>query len=84
MKTKILAAGFIITGLIIGCKKEVIEPTDGTKCNCGIITTDNEKDLSVTIKNSCSGNKKKFELEIDDWVNAHPDSVYCITNVNNW
>ena len=85
---KILAIGFIIAGVVISCKKEEITPTKpiaiGLKCNCGLVVSDNVEDYSVVIRNSCSGNQKKFTLQPSDWMNAYVGSDYCITNVNNW
>lgn len=82
MKKTILAAGFLIVGTIIGCQKEEIKPNE--VCNCGLVLSDNVQDYSVVIRNSCSGNEKKFYLTEGDWMNAHPGSDYCITNVKNW
>ena len=84
MKKKILAAGFIITGLIIGCQKEVIEPTNQDPCNCGRILSDDVKDLSVVIRNSCTGNNKKFILYEGDWINSFVGSDMCITGAKKW
>lgn len=70
---------FALLGIaLIGCEKI------DTDCNCGMVTNDNVQDYSVEIRNSCSGNVKKFYLTQGDWMNAHPGSNYCITNVKNW
>ena len=53
-------------------------------CNCGLITSDDVTDYSVTIRNECSNNSKKFFLTEGDWMNAHPGDNYCITNVVSW
>jgi hypothetical protein len=79
---KIIAIGFIIAGSIVSCKKEEIKPNK--VCNCGLVVSDNVEDYSVVIRNSCSGNEKKFTLQPGDWMNAYVGSDYCITNVNNW
>jgi hypothetical protein len=79
---KIIAIGFIIAGVIVSCKKENITPNKF--CNCGLVVSDNVEDYSVVIRNSCSGNEKKFTLQPGDWMNAYVGSDYCITNVNNW
>jgi hypothetical protein len=85
MKKKILTVGFIITGLIVSCQKEEFNPNNSDKvCNCGLVVSDNVQDYSVVIRNSCSGNEKRFYLQEGDWMNAHPGSDYCITNVKNW
>ena len=69
----------LIVGVILGtisCTKK--------NCNCGVIQSDNAVDYSVVIKNSCSGNNKKFYLTQSDWMNAYVGSDYCITNVDSW
>jgi len=82
MKKKIIAIGFVIVGTIIGCNKEEIKPNK--VCNCGLVVSDNVQDYSVVIRNSCSGNEKRFYLQSGDWMNAHPGTDYCITNEKNW
>ena len=79
---KIIAIGFIIAGSIVSCQKEEITPNK--VCNCGLVVSDNVEDYSVVIRNSCSGNQKKFILQPGDWMNAYVGSDYCITNINNW
>jgi hypothetical protein len=54
------------------------------QCNCGLITSDRVSDYSIVIRNSCSGNEKRFTLAPGDWVNAHVGSDYCITNSGRW
>jgi hypothetical protein len=72
----------IIALIALGCSKEVIKPNK--ECNCGLVVSDNVQDYSVVIRNSCSGNEKRFYLQEGDWMNAHPGDDYCITNVSNW
>ena len=68
--------------IALSCSKEdIIEPQE---CNCGLITSDNVQDYSVTIRNDCSGNLKTFTLTQGDWINAHVGSNYCIYNITNW
>ena len=67
---------------VFSCKKDEIKPQE--VCNCGLVQSDDVSDYSVVIKNSCSGNNKKFYLQEGDWMNAHVGSNYCITNVTNW
>ena len=74
---KIIAIATILI-LINSCKK-----SDDT-CNCGLITDDDVNDYSVTIRNSCTSNTKKFYLTRGDWVNAFVGSNYCITNSGKW
>jgi len=81
---RIIAIGFIIAGSIVSCKKEVIEPTNQDTCNCGRILSDDVKDLSVVIRNSCTGNNKKFILYEGDWINSFVGSDMCITGAKKW
>jgi len=82
MKTKLL---ILISLIALSCKKDEIKPNKPQEiCNCGLVVSDNVQDYSVVIRNSCSGNEKRFYLQEGDWMNAHPGSDYCITNVNNW
>jgi hypothetical protein len=82
MKTKLL---IFISLIALSCKKDEIKPNKPQEiCNCGLVVSDNVQDYSVVIRNSCSGNEKRFYLQQGDWMNAHPGSDYCITNVNNW
>jgi hypothetical protein len=74
----------LLITLFVGCKKEEIKPKVEEVCNCGLVQSDDVNDYSVVIKNSCSGNNKKFFLSEGDWMNAHPGTTYCITNVKNW
>jgi hypothetical protein len=69
--------GLAISTIMASCKKEEV-------CNCGLIVDDNASDYSVTIRNSCSGNERKFILTPGDWMNAFVGSDYCITNVTSW
>ena len=79
MKTKLL---ILISLIALSCKKDEIKQKE--VCNCGLVVSDNVQDYSVVIRNSCSGNEKKFILKEGDWMNAHPGSDYCITNITNW
>jgi len=78
-----------LTMIFASCKKEENTPqpvanTVSTSCNCGLIVSDEVSDYSITIRNSCSGNTKKFRLTEGDWMNAHVGTNYCITNTTNW
>ena len=75
MKKVILA---IMLFSFASCKKET------PQCNCGTILSDNVSDYSVVIRNKCSGNEKKFNLNPEDWTTAYVGSEFCITNVQNW
>ena len=74
----------LLLALFVSCKKEEIKPKVEEVCNCGLVQSDDVNDYSVVIKNSCSGNNKKFYLHQGDWMNAYVGSNYCITNVKNW
>ena len=80
MKKMILSIAVI---LLLSCEKDNSQPIQ-EECNCGLVVSDNVSDYSVVIRNSCSGNEKKFYLQEGDWMNAHPGSDYCITNVTSW
>jgi hypothetical protein len=80
MKKTIILVAIIILG--ISCNKNNPQPTK--VCNCGLVESDDVTDYSVVIKNSCSGNNKKFYLQEGDWMNAYVGSNYCITNVTSW
>jgi len=88
MKKTILT--IVTAALLISCSKEKDTPAPApvsqpsSSCNCGLILSDNVQDYSITIRNSCSGNSKKFILQEGDWMNAHVGSNYCITNVTSW
>ena len=75
---KVMVLAVIILGLM-SCKKEEIEI-----CNCGKVISDDVSNYSVDIRNSCSGNTKKFYLAEGDWMTAYVGSDYCITNETSW
>ena len=70
---------FITALIITSCSKENSSPN-----NCGLVVSDNVHDYSVVIRNSETGNEKKFYLQEGDWMNAHPGTTYCITNSKGW
>ena len=84
MKKLVLVLGLVAS--TISCKKEIVTPNNAQNqvCNCGLIVSDDVSDYSVTIRNSCSGNLKKFYLLEGDWIHAHPGNDYCISNVTSW
>lgn len=65
---------------MFSCESEFING----ECNCGLVTSDRISDYSVVIRNNCTDNSKRFYLSEGDWMNAHPGSDYCITNVDKW
>jgi hypothetical protein len=82
MKTIFKISIIILVMTLASCKKE--ETATPKKCNCGLVVSDDASDYSVVIRNSCSGNEKKFILAPGDWFNAYVGEDYCITNINNW
>jgi len=70
----ILASAFLFS-----CTKE-----QAKECNCGLVVSDDVTDYSVVIRNSCSGNERRFVLEPGDWINAGVGENYCIYNVTSW
>ena len=80
---KILLLLVSLAVVMFSCQKELVTPNNEV-CNCGLIVSDDVSDYSVTIRNSCSGNLKKFYLLEGDWFHAHPGSDYCISNVTSW
>ncbi len=66
----------LVSFSLLACSKE--------DCNCGRILSDRASDYSIVIRNSCSGNEKRFYLNQGDWMNAHPGSDYCITDTTEW
>ena len=75
---KKLALIILVAISIVSCKKE------SQTCNCGLVINDDVTDYSVTIRNSCSGNERRFVLEPGDWINAGVGENYCIYNVTSW
>lgn len=78
-----LVLGLGVLTILSSCRKEPLITNNGI-CNCGLVVSDNAYNNSVVIRNSCSGNKKRFYLETGDWMNAYVGSDYCITNISNW
>jgi hypothetical protein len=78
---KKLTLGVLVLITVSCSKEEAVEPQE---CNCGLITSDNAQDYSVTIRNNCSNNSKTFVLTPGDWMNAHVGENYCIYNITSW
>lgn len=84
---KLLLITIVLTAL--SCSKEEELPTPSTdqvstSCNCGLIVSDEVSDYSIQIRNSCSGNVKKFVLYEADWMNAYVGTDFCISNTSGW
>ena len=75
---QLMMMALMMCSVLTSCSKE------DEFCNCGTITDDDVTDYSVTIRNDCSNNSKKFYLTPGDWMNAHPGNNYCISNVTSW
>jgi hypothetical protein len=53
-------------------------------CKCGIITDDaieNVDDFTLTIKNDCSGNSKKFYVTLNTWMDGVVGNKFCMTEI---
>jgi len=53
-------------------------------CKCGIITDDaieNVDDFTLTIKNDCSGNSKKFYVTLNTWMDGVVGDKFCMTEI---
>jgi len=64
---------------LFGCTKE-------KNCNCGIVVGDNVKNqiFYLDVKNNCSKNKRTFQVDEKEWMDAHIGSEVCFTNSNSW
>jgi len=69
-----------VAGGMMSCESEFINGD----CNCGRVLSDRIDDYSVVIRNNCTDNSRRFFLSEGDWMNAHPGSDYCITNIGEW
>ena len=69
-----------LTLALTSCSKEEL----GADCSCGLIVSDDVNDYSVTIRNACSGNEKRWVLYPGDWMTAYVGSDFCITNAGRW
>jgi len=58
---------------------------DATKnCKCGIITDDaieNGNNFTLSIKNDCSGNTKKFYVYLNTWMDGVVGENFCMTEI---
>lgn len=78
-KLVVLLVGLTLFLASVSCEKDIL-------CDdqCGLVVSDRVDDYSVVIRNSCSGNERRFTLSPGDWMNAFVGSDYCITNSNGW
>ncbi len=75
--------------MLMSCEKDE-EYSAPEKCNCGTIANDgidninNQLKYWLEIRNSCSGNKKKFYFDQDIWMTAYVGTDICLNNVSSW
>tara|TARA_B110001454_G_C12442404_1_gene318439 strand:+ start:174 stop:425 length:252 start_codon:yes stop_codon:yes gene_type:complete len=79
---KKLAVLLIIVNLFYSC-----EDLDSTEWwedepKCGYVIDDDVDGYQLLIRNSVTGNLKWWSVSSDDWINAHINTVFCITNAN--
>lgn len=58
------------------CKKDALKD-----CKCGVITDDaieNSNDFTLTIKNDCSSNTKKFYVTLNTWMDGVVGEPFCM------
>ena len=61
------------------CSKELSKD-----CKCGIVTDDaieNGNDFTLTIKNDCSSNNKKFYVTLSTWMDYQVGANICMTEI---
>ena len=61
------------------CKKDTLK-----NCKCGIVTDDaieNNNDFTLTIKNDCSNNSKKFYVGVSTWMDGIVGEKFCMTEI---
>lgn len=50
-------------------------------CKCGVVTDDvieNGNDFTLSIKNDCSGNNKKFYVTLNTWMDGVVGEPFCM------
>ena len=72
---------FMVAILMTSCNKEFDEP-----CNCGTIANDGIDNgcYWLEIRNSCSGNEKKFCFDEDVWLSNYVGDDFCVINEATW
>ena len=53
-------------------------------CKCGVVTDDaieNGNDFTLSIKNDCSGNNKKFYVTLNTWMDYAVGANICMTEI---
>ena len=68
--------------IILSCSKT--DDSNHVKCNCGIVTSKDQSNYSIVIKNNCTEKEKSFIINPNEWFNVHSGYDYCIDNVNDW
>ncbi len=85
-KIKLMMMALMMCFSLQNCKKQTTSPTPTQQCNCGTISNDGIDNgcYWLEIRNSCTGNKKKFCFDQDVWMNNHVGSNFCVTNQPQW
>ena len=70
----------LLTIIALGsCKKDALKD-----CKCGVVTDDaieNGNDFTLSIKNDCSGNTKKFYVTLNTWMDYPVGGNICMDQV---
>ena len=75
---KLIIVLLTITALS-SCNKNI-----ANDCKCGVITDDaieNGNNFTLTIKNDCSGNTKKFYVYLNTWMDGVVGEPFCMTEI---
>jgi hypothetical protein len=79
MKTKRILLGLAFALVLTSCRKDDDYYYSSDNCNCGKISNDGITGNSywIEVRNNCSGNKKRFTMDADLWMNAHIGDMRC-------
>jgi len=61
------------------CKKDALK-----NCKCGVVTDDkieNSNNFTLSIKNDCSGNNKKFYVTVGTWMDGVVGEPFCMDQI---
>ena len=65
--------------VLASCKKDSLK-----NCKCGVVTDDaieNGNNFTLTIKNDCSDNYKKFYVTLNTWMDGVVGENFCMTEI---
>lgn len=65
--------------VLSSCSKNIAKD-----CKCGVVTDDaieNGNDFTLSIKNDCSGNNKKFYVTLSTWMDYAVGANICMTEI---